>query len=136
MSVRFTVQTAIRVCGSMMMRLREQIELFLGPVWFFDTEMPVDEIGDLAAPRRALEETLLDEVRLVNLLEGARFLSDGDRDRGEAHRPPAIFLCDRKQDPLVHLVEAVFVHLEFPQGVLGHLGGDFSVRMSEGFVRL
>src|SRR2546426_11920095 len=56
--------------------------------------------------RRAGEEALLHEERLVHLLQRAPVLAHGGGDGGEAHRPPLEPLDDGLQDPAAHLVAA------------------------------
>ena len=48
--------------------------------------MFVSLVGDFAAARCALQETLLDEERLVDFLYGTGILTDGRADGGKAYR--------------------------------------------------
>src|ERR671924_1001372 len=67
--------------------------------------------GD-ATPRCALEEPELEQVRLVDVLDGVGLLSDGGSERRQAHRTAAELLDHRRQDRQVELVESPLVDLE------------------------
>src|SRR4029453_8910221 len=71
------------------------------------------------AARRALEETDLDEIRLVDLLERLTVLTHGRGKRREPHRTATELLQDRREDATIDLIEAVPIHLETLQGVGG-----------------
>ena len=47
------------------------------------------EVGDDATPRRPLQETELEQERLVNVLDRLLLLAEGDRERRQADRPAA-----------------------------------------------
>ncbi len=74
-----------------------------------------------AAARGALDEPALDEEGLVNVLNGARFLGAGHGDGLHPHGPAAELVDDEREDLAVHLVQAVRVHVQLVQGVLGQL---------------
>src|SRR3989454_11986291 len=61
------------------------------------------------AARRAGEEALLHEERLVHLLERARVLAHGGGGGGEGHPPPFELLDDGLQDPAGPVVESEVV---------------------------
>src|SRR5688572_26534624 len=77
--------------------------------------------GDPPA-RRALQETLLDEERLVEVLDRAALLADRRGDRLDAGRSAAVLLDDRAEDLAVDLVEAVLVHLQQTERAPRRLG--------------
>src|SRR6476661_1693406 len=77
-----------------------------------DAEVAIRARRGDPATRRALEESRLEKVRLVEVLEGAAVLSDGRGDGADADGTAAEFFDDRRQDPPVDLVETVLVHLE------------------------
>ena len=79
---------------------------------FEESEMFVGEVGGDASAWCAHEIALLDEERLADLLDGARFFADGCGDGVDAHRSALEFLDDSKQDAVVHVVEAVLVDVE------------------------
>src|ERR1017187_3770722 len=74
-----------------------------------DPEVAVRAGGGDAPAGCPLEKSGLDEVRLVEVLEGSAVLPDRGRDRSDADGSAAKFLDDRRQDAAVHLVEAVLV---------------------------
>ena len=78
--------------------------------------------GDAAA-RGLLEERLLDEVRLVNVLDGVLGLADGDGDGLEAEGSAAV-TDKRAEDPSVHGIETDLVDAEHAEAFLGKLDGD------------
>src|SRR5262249_45642166 len=61
--------------------------------------------GD-AALRRTRQETLLDEVRLVDLLDGVALLADGGRQRVQPDRTARELVDDGEQQRAVHAIEA------------------------------
>src|SRR6185503_3626333 len=67
--------------------------------------------GD-AATRGALQETFLDQVRLDHVLERAALLAYRGGKAVDAYRAAVELLDHREQEPTVHRVEAVRIHLE------------------------
>src|SRR5690606_21543993 len=84
--------------------------------------------GD-APPGRALQEAFLDQVRLVDLLDGAGILAYRDGQVRQPGRAAAELLDERQQDAGVHVVEAVFVHVERIEGAVGDLRRDTAVAL-------
>src|SRR5213078_2210074 len=66
-----------------------------------ESEMPVRGPRGASAARRAGEEALLHEERLVHLLERARVLAHGGGDGRETNRSALELLDDGLQDPTV-----------------------------------
>ena len=74
-----------------------------------------------AAAGGAVDEAELDEVGLVDVLDGLFFFANGDREGLEADGAFLEFDDEGLQDAVVHLVEAVIVDAEhFESG-----GGNF-----------
>src|SRR5262245_19243274 len=71
------------------------------------------------APRCPLEQTLLEEERLVDVLDRLGFFGDRDRERVEPDGLAAEGLAQRPQDRAVDLVEAALVDLEQREGGAG-----------------
>ncbi len=71
--------------------------------------------GALPAPWRALDEPLLQQVRLVDVLDGVGGLPDGVGERAKPDGPPLERLAQDAQDLPVELVKAAGIDLE--QGV-------------------
>src|SRR5436309_10895696 len=70
-----------------------------------EAKMPVRGYRGDAAARRAREEALLHQERLVHFLERPRVLAHGGADRLQAHGTALELLDDRLQDARVHVVE-------------------------------
>ena len=69
--------------------------------------------GVATRPRgRAQEQTLLEQERLVDVLDGLGLLGDGDRQRAQPDRLAAERLAQRREDRPVDLVEPELVDLE------------------------
>src|SRR5262245_36267288 len=69
-----------------------------------------------SAARGALQEALLDQVRLDDVLERAAFLADRSRETVDADRAAVELLDHGEQELAVHRVEAVRIHLEQVHG--------------------
>src|SRR6185312_13508857 len=80
--------------------------------WGREAEAAIGERRGAAAAGRALEEALLDEVRLVHVLQRTRVLADRHGDGAEPHRPAPELLDYGGEDAGVHVVEAELVHVE------------------------
>ena len=77
----------------------------------------------LPASWRPHQQPLLNQIGLVDLFQSACILSDGRRQGVRTHGPSLEFVDDGRQDSVVHVVQALLVHLEGVQGV----GRDFRV---------
>src|SRR5437762_6824565 len=86
---------------------------------WFETEERKRVRRGHTAPGRALEEAALEQVGLVDVLDGVLFLPHRDRQRGQADRAAAEFLADRGQDLAVEAVQAEVVDLELAQRGVG-----------------
>ena len=73
-----------------------------------------------ATARRAHDQALLQQVRLVDVLDRVLLLADRNRERREADRAAAELRADRPEDVAVEAIEAALVDLEQIQ----RLGGD------------
>src|SRR2546430_16882692 len=90
----------------------------------FSADMSAAEVGDDAAPRRALDEAELEEVGLVDVLDRLLLLAEGDRERGEPDRPAAELDRDRLQQLAVGALEADRVDLVQLERLEGDLERD------------
>ena len=87
----------------------------------------VRALGGDAAARRAIEESGLQEERLVQVLDAALVLAGRRRQRLETDGTPVVLLDDRAQEFPVHALEAGLVDPEPRQGVPRDLDPDRAV---------
>jgi len=80
-----------------------------------------------AAPRRALDQPLLQQIGLDHLFQGVAAFRQGGGQGVDADRPAVKFDNDRIEDPAVHGVQAQRIDFEELQGLVRHLGGQDSV---------
>ena len=86
--------------------------------------MRAAELGDDASARRALQESELEQVRLVDVLDRLRLLAERDRERREADRAAAELLDDARRSVAVEPLEPRLVDLEQRERLLGDRGRD------------
>src|SRR4029079_5983752 len=60
-------------------------------------DMGASELGDHTTSRRALQKTKLQQIGLVDVLDRVRLLTERDRERREAHRPPTELVRDGRE---------------------------------------
>src|SRR5262245_31999315 len=89
-----------------------------------DAEVLVRALRRHAAARRAVEVALLDQERLVDVLDRAAVLADRRGERVEPDRSAAVLLDERAEQRPVHAVEARFVDLEARQREARELARD------------
>ena len=85
-----------------------------------DAQVLAPESGDHPAARRSLEEPELEEVRLVDVLDGVALLAERDRERRETDRAAAELVEHGVEELAVGALEADLVDLE----QLERLAGD------------
>ena len=90
-------------------------------------DVPVGGRHRHAAAWRAGDHALLDEERLVHVLDRLGLLADADRQRRQPDRPAAELLAQRGEHRPVDLVEPEVVDAEQRQAVAGDVGGDRAV---------
>src|SRR6185436_544294 len=90
---------------------------------WIEPEVAIRLRGRDASAWCALQESVLDEERLVDLLEGARVLADGGGDGADTDRPAVELLDDGLENARVHVVEPELIDLEQLESV----GGDFAI---------
>ena len=78
--------------------------------------MLVGQVGDFAAARGALDESLLDEERLIDLFHSAGVLADGGGDGVDTHGSALELVDDGQQNLAVDEVEAVTVYVQGFEG--------------------
>ena len=97
-------------------------------------EPPVGALRGLAPARGALQKAVLDQKRLVDLLQGSLVLAQRHRQGSQPHRAPAELLDDGAQHARIHLVHPVLVHLEQPEPRARDLAADHAVGAHLGVV--
>src|SRR5689334_22915276 len=111
--------------SAIVLAIPEQAELGdLSSGRLLEPEMAKSVRRQKPSARRALQETLLDQVRLDDVLDGVARLGERGRDRLDAHRPAAEALRDDSEIAPVHLVEAARVDLEERKGARGEFARD------------
>src|SRR5512133_3549981 len=75
-------------------------------------EVAVGRGGRDASPRGAVQEAVLDQERLIDVLNGVALLADRRGNRVEPHRSPSELVDDGKQYHPVHRVESHLVYLK------------------------
>ena len=88
-------------------------------------EMRERFLREQPSARRALHEALLDKIGLDDILDRVARLRQRRRDRLDPDRPAGEVFCDHDEVAPVERVEAVRVHLERKERVIGDLLGDF-----------
>src|SRR5437899_2874489 len=78
--------------------------------------------GQQAATRRALHETLLEQVRLDDLLDDVALVTECGRDRLDPDRAARIILSNAAQVAPIHAVEAAGIDVEPLQRSVGGRG--------------
>src|SRR5215213_10148694 len=86
-----------------------------------ETEMGPRPRGGAASPRGALEQSPLQEIGLVDVLDRVRLLPHRDGQRGEADGPAAEVPAQAAEDVAVEAVEPLVVDLEQVERRLGDL---------------
>ena len=85
-----------------------------------------------SASRRALDEPLHDEERLVNLLYGAAILAYCRGNGAYAYRTSTERVDDGGENIVVYLVQAILVDVERLESHLGNIVSDGSVALHLG----
>ena len=89
--------------------------------------MPVGVCGGDASARGAVDESVHEEVRLVNVLDGAAVLAKGGGQGFDADRSAGKLIDDGHEVVSVVLVEAELIDVEDVERHVGDLLGDATV---------
>src|SRR5690606_38191368 len=81
------------------------------------------------APCSAHHVSLLDEVGLEDVLDGAAFLAQRSGEALDTDRAAVELVDDRQQQAPVHRIEAAGVDLQQVHRLAGNLRGDHTVRL-------
>ena len=90
-------------------------------------EVLVGERGGFAATRGAFDEAFFDEVRFIDVLDGAGVFAHGGCNRIESDRSTTELIDDGQQEFVIDLIEAEGIDIECFEGVLGDLEVDLAV---------
>src|SRR3989442_14673218 len=89
--------------------------------------MPIRQCGGDTTPRRALEESLLDEIGLEDVFDRVAFFADGGCEVVDADRAAGELGEHRLQELAIHDVETGGVDVEHRQRGIGDLARDLAV---------
>jgi len=82
--------------------------------------MLIGELRRDSASRGPLHEPGLDQERLIHVFDGVFFLSDGGRQRVDAHRATRKLIHHRQEQHRVHFVEPDGINFQHAQGLFSH----------------
>ena len=89
--------------------------------------MFVGKCGRCAPPRSSVEKSILQKIRLINILQRARIFTDGRSQGLQSHRATLKVHDQSLEDPSVDLVQTILIHLEKIQCKDSYLIGDPSI---------
>src|SRR5450755_379901 len=99
-----------------------------------DIEVIVGRIGGHAPARSADEEAELNQIGLVDFLNGIGFLGNGGGDGVQSNGAAMVFFEDRQHNFLIDFIEAEAIHFEQVEGGLGDGLGDAAVGTDLGVI--
>ncbi len=73
----------------------------------------------LPAPRGTHDKPLLDKEWFIYFLNSTGFFSHGSCNGCNTYRATFEFINNGQQDAVIHFIEAVFIHIQGTEGVLG-----------------
>ena len=118
-------------CGGAHSRLKERAG---GSGRRLYAEVFVCAPGRNSTARGPLQESLLNQIRLVEILQGTPLLTHGRGDCLDTGRASLVLLYEGSQDLTVELVETKFVDLEHLESLFGRVGGDRAISMDLGII--
>ena len=89
-------------------------------------QMLVSKIGNFSSARCTNDKSLLDQERFIDLFQCLGILGNGSGKGGDTHRTALELINDRKEDLIVHFVQAVSIYIEGFEGK----AGDFYVNLT------
>jgi len=90
-------------------------------------QMIVSQRGYAAAPGCPCQEPKLHQIRLINIFQGDRFLTDGGSQCLQTHRAAAVVADDGTEHPAVNIVQAQRIHFQPGQRQIRCFPGDNAV---------
>src|SRR5690606_10560299 len=79
---------------------------------FGTAQMPIGQIGGLPAPGGPHDKSLLDQKGLIDLFQGLGAFGYRRGQGTDPHRAALELVDDREQDLVVHLIQAVGIHVQ------------------------
>ena len=83
--------------------------------------MPIRRRRRNATAWRAHEKSLLNEIRLEDVLNGIAFLAQGGSETLHTHRSTIEFFNDREQQSTIHGIETVLIDFQHGERALRHI---------------
>src|SRR5215207_2003373 len=99
-----------------------------------DAQVVEAALGHHPAPRSPLDQALLEEIRLVHVLDRVLLLVDGRRERREPDRAARELARDRVENRAVVAVEACAIDLQQAQRLPRDVAGDYTLATDLGEV--
>ena len=96
--------------------------------------MLVSQRRCLASARGTFDESFLDEVRLIDILDGTGIFAHGGSDGVESDRSAAELIDDGGEEFVIYLIETESVDIQRLEGVLGDVEIDSTVAFNLGEV--
>src|SRR6185295_15627536 len=88
----------------------------------FNFQMPVCVFSCLPAACSSFKVTFLYQERLVDFFNGLCFFAYGCSNGGESDRTTLEFFDNGTQNPVVHIIQTIFIYIKRLEG---HLGNGF-----------
>ena len=88
----------------------------------------------LASARGTFDESFLDEVRLIDILDGAGIFTHSGSDSVESDRSATELIDDGREEFVIYLIEAESIDIQRLEGILGDVEVDSAVAFDLGKV--
>ena len=99
----------------------------LGRNWQPNIKMLVCERRCFPSQWRPFDKPLLNQIRLVHFLDCPRFFAYRNCKSVDADRSAVVLFEKTQQDPFVHFIQAVIIHLKCQERVIGAFTGNDTV---------
>lgn len=99
-----------------------------------ETKVQIGARGGDTTAGGALQETLLDQIRLNNILDRLLLFTNGGGQIIEPYRSTEELIQYGQQQLAIHIVEALLIHIQHIEGLSGHLGTDMAIGADLGVI--